>query len=803
MTRRMLIDATHKEETRVAIVAGDNRLEDFDYESASRKQLKGNIYLVKVTRVEPSLQAAFVDFGGNRHGFLPFPEIHPDYYRIPIEDRQELLEEEKRITEEHAAEIDAQAEAEAEEQERRASKKSGKKGDDNDHDEETGRGVQTVGGEDDEAEEEEIIPSQMKINIKRRYKIQEVIKRGQVMLIQINKEERGNKGAAVSTYISLPGRYCVLMPNSPRGGGVSRKVGNMKDRKKLKKILGDLDIPEGMSVILRTAGVERSKAEIKRDLDYLLKLWNDIRELTLQSTAPAMVHEEGNLIKRAVRDLYKRDLDEILVAGEEAYETAKKLMKSLIPSHARRVKLDKEETPLFARYNVEHQIDETYGTTVRLRSGGYLVINPTEALVSIDINSGKATKGRHIEETALKTNLEAAEEIARQLRLRDLGGLVVIDFIDMEENRNNRTVERKLKESMQGDRARIQISRISAFGLLELSRQRLRPSLVESNFMTCPHCAGSAVVRTVESASVMVLRHLEEALLRGKPKDMVVRVTPDVALYLLNQKRARLYDLETRYGINVTIESDHEVASHQDFTLEVIAASGKRLEVQMPQHAPLPPPPQNDRQQGNNNRRGDGDSSSQDEEGGGRKRSRGGRRGGRRRRGGRGRDNAQQQNENGQEENVKEDNNNQPGKEAETAQDTPETTEKPQKKAPARRRKPAAKKAESENTAAEVKDAPESQTADKEAEKAPAEEKPKTAAKAAPKKRAPRKKAAPKQTAAEKKADTEEKATGSNNDNIVVPLEKPEAAAPAKEEAQQGDTPPEKKKKGWWQKLKE
>jgi ribonuclease E len=799
----MLIDATHKEETRVAIVAGDNRLEDFDYESASRKQLKGNIYLVKVTRVEPSLQAAFVDFGGNRHGFLPFPEIHPDYYRIPIEDRQELLEEEKRITEEHAAEIDAQAEAEAEEQERRASKKSGKKGDDNDHDEETGRGVQTVGGEDDEAEEEEIIPSQMKINIKRRYKIQEVIKRGQVMLIQINKEERGNKGAAVSTYISLPGRYCVLMPNSPRGGGVSRKVGNMKDRKKLKKILGDLDIPEGMSVILRTAGVERSKAEIKRDLDYLLKLWNDIRELTLQSTAPAMVHEEGNLIKRAVRDLYKRDLDEILVAGEEAYETAKKLMKSLIPSHARRVKLDKEETPLFARYNVEHQIDETYGTTVRLRSGGYLVINPTEALVSIDINSGKATKGRHIEETALKTNLEAAEEIARQLRLRDLGGLVVIDFIDMEENRNNRTVERKLKESMQGDRARIQISRISAFGLLELSRQRLRPSLVESNFMTCPHCAGSAVVRTVESASVMVLRHLEEALLRGKPKDMVVRVTPDVALYLLNQKRARLYDLETRYGINITIESDHEVASHQDFTLEVIAASGKRLEVQMPQHAPLPPPPQNDRQQGNNNRRGDGDSSSQDEEGGGRKRSRGGRRGGRRRRGGRGRDNAQQQNENGQEENVKEDNNNQPATEAETAQDAPETTEKPQKKAPARRRKPAAKKAESENTAAEVKDAPESQTADKEAEKTPTEEKPKAAAKAAPKKRAPRKKAAPKQAAAEKKADTEEKATGSNNDNIVVPLEKPEAAAPAKEEAQQGDTPPEKKKKGWWQKLKE
>ncbi|TNE29460.1 MAG: ribonuclease E/G [Alphaproteobacteria bacterium] len=807
MTRRMLIDATHKEETRVAIVAGDNRLEDFDYESASRKQLKGNIYLVKVTRVEPSLQAAFVDFGGNRHGFLPFPEIHPDYYRIPIEDRQELLEEEKRITEEHAAEIDAQAEAEAEEQERRASKKSGKKGEDGEHDDEIARGVQIVGGEDDEAEEEDIIPAQMKVNIKRRYKIQEVIKRGQVMLIQINKEERGNKGAAVSTYISLPGRYCVLMPNSPRGGGVSRKVGNMKDRKKLKKILADLDIPEGMSVILRTAGVERSKVEIKRDLDYLLKLWNDIRELTLQSTAPAMVHEEGNLIKRAVRDLYKRDLDEILVAGEEAYETAKKLMKSLIPSHARRVKLDKEETPLFARYNVEHQIDETYSTTVRLRSGGYLVINPTEALVSIDINSGKATKGRHIEETALKTNLEAAEEIARQLRLRDLGGLVVIDFIDMEENRNNRTVERKLKESMQGDRARIQISRISAFGLLELSRQRLRPSLVESNFMPCPHCAGSAVVRTVESASVMVLRHVEEALLRGKPKDMVVCVTPDVALYLLNQKRARLSDLETRYGIHITVESDHSVASHQDFTLEVIAASGKRLEVQMPQHAPLPPP-QNDKQQGASNRRDDGEAA-QDEDGnsgGGRKRSRGGRRGGRRRRGGRGgdrRDN-QQQNENGQEAHSKEENkqdeNQQPAVEAETVtQDTPETAEEPQKKAPSRRRKPAAKKADSEKVEAEVTETPESQTAESDAEKDAKTEKPK----AAPKKRAPRKKAAPKKAAAEKKTDTEEKPSGSNDDNTVVPLEKPEAAAPATGEAGQGDTPPEKKKKGWWQKLKE
>ncbi len=567
MTRRMIIDATHKEETRVAVVE-ENKLEEFDYETTIRKQLKGNIYLVKVTRVEPSLQAAFVDYGGNRHGFLPFSEIHPDYYRIPIEDRQALLEDESRIAKERVIEAEAKADAEAAEKDLKKKKKSADDADDIE-------AVETLDGDDIEVEVEEdaIRPSQLKTNIKRRYKIQEVIKRGQVMLIQINKEERGNKGAAVSSYMSLPGRYCVLMPNSARGGGVSRKVSNISDRKRLKKVLADIGVPEGMSVILRTAGVSRTKVEIKRDLDYLLRLWNDTRELTLKSTAPAIVHEEGNLIKRSIRDLYKKEIEEILIAGEDGYNVAKKFMKTLIPSHARRVKLDKEETPLFSRYKIEEQIDETYCPNVSLPSGGYLVINPTEALISIDINSGKATTGRHIEETAVKTNLEAAEEIARQLRLRDLGGLVVIDFIDMEENKNNRLVERKMRESMQGDRARIQISRISVFGLLELSRQRLRPSLVESNFMICPSCSGNGVVRTVESAAVMILRHIEEELIKINGDDLRVKVSNDVAFYLLNNKRHSIHELENKHKAKVVIEVSLS-SSHQDFLLEKVNASG-------------------------------------------------------------------------------------------------------------------------------------------------------------------------------------------------------------------------------------
>ncbi len=590
MTKKMLIDATHKEETRVAIVE-DTRLEDFDYETNVRKQLKGNIYLVKVTRVEPSLQAAFVDYGGNRHGFLPFPEIHPDYYRIPIEDREALLAEEQRIAKERAAEAEAIADAEAEKEEKKYKNKRKKTVSKNSNDEDINndiedeceidiKNVEIVGGDsDDEVEENAVKPAFLKRNIKRRYKIQEVIKRGQVMLIQINKEERGNKGAAVSTYISLPGRYCVLMPNSSRGGGVSRKVTNYKDRKRLKKILNEIGVPDGMSVILRTAGVSRTKAEIKRDLDYLLRLWNDTRELTLQSTAPALVHEEGNLIKRSIRDLYRREIEEISIAGEAAYKTAKKFMRMLIPSHAKKVKQYKEDIPIFSKYNVERQIDETYCPNVRLKSGGYLVINPTEALISIDINSGKATKGRHIEETALKTNLEAAEEIARQLRLRDLGGLVVIDFIDMEDYKNNRLVERKLREAMQGDRARIQISRISAFGLLELSRQRLRPSLVESNFIVCPHCVGNGVIRTVESAAVMVLRHVEEQLLQSKElNSLCLELSEEVALYLLNQKRRRLRELEEIHNCKITVEIETGT-SHQNFVIYVINSVGGKVKL--------------------------------------------------------------------------------------------------------------------------------------------------------------------------------------------------------------------------------
>lgn len=802
MTKRMLIDATHKEETRVAVVSDDNRLEDFDYESAVFKQLKGNIYLVKVTRVEPSLQAAFVDFGGNRHGFLPFPEIHPDYYRIPVEDRQALLEEERRLGQEHAAEAEALADAEAEEKERKQKKKRGrrKKKDEEvaeeevieadveeTEDDEDDKDVAVVGGADAEVEVEDNVvrPAQMKVNVKRRYKIQEVIKRGQVMLIQINKEERGNKGAAVSSYISLPGRYCVLMPNSSRGGGVSRKVSNMKDRKRLKKILADIDVPEGMSAILRTAGVERSKAEIKRDLDYLLRLWNDIRELTLQSTAPALVHEEGNLIKRAIRDLYKRDIEEILVAGEEGHQTAKKFMKTLIPSHARRVKLDKEDTPLFARYNVERQIDETYGTTVRLRSGGYLVINPTEALVSIDINSGKATKGRHIEETAVKTNIEAAEEIARQLRLRDLGGLVVIDFIDMEENKNNRIVERKLREAMQGDRARIQISRISVFGLLELSRQRLRPSLVESNFSTCPHCAGNAVVRTVESASVMILRHIEEELLRGKGNDLVVTVSSDVALYLLNKKRDRLQELESTYNLKIDIEVKPAV-NNEDFTLEYISQAGKRVTIQIaqgPVHV---------------------DSGSDDQrQGKGRKNNRNRRN---RRRRNNNKDNAEaQDNKNAVSKEQKSDDAESQDQTDNVSEEKSEGGEKNEKKRTRRGRrslkKPEDKKQDDavdnktdDKPEEKEKKKPAAKDSKKDADEKPEKEEKKPAAK---KKRAPRKKAEAKPAddkPVEEKAAKKKSEEPKPEKSKVVELD---VAEPEKD-----DKPPAEKKKGWWQNLK-
>ncbi len=612
MTKRMLIDATHPEETRVAVVSG-NKLDEYDYETSCRKQLKGNIYLVKVTRVEPSLQAAFVDYGGNRHGFLPFPEIHADYYRIPIADRKALIAEELALAEaeaakEAAAEInintdstwddntwDENAEIEVEleldtegndfeepsisvlpeevvrevvtDNQDIDPKLFEKTDEDNQDQEEVSANIEEDNGEKTTKETEVeniggdvIEPPNFRSNRPKKYTIQEVIKRNQIMLIQISKEERGNKGAAVTSYISLPGRYCVLMPNSPRGGGVSRKVSNLKDRQRLRKILNSLEIPDGMSVILRTAGVARTEAEIRRDLEYLLRLWDQIRELTLKSKAPALIYEEGNLTKRAIRDLYKRDIDEVQVAGRAAFNTAKEFMNTLIPGHVKKLKLYHDETvPLFSRYKVEKQIEEIYSTTVHLKSGGYIVINPTEALVSIDVNSGKATKGRHIEETALKTNLESADEIARQLRLRDQGGLVVIDFIDMEEAKNNRIIERRVKEAMQGDRARIQLGRISPFGLMELSRQRLNPSVVETSFETCIHCEGRGVVRTTESASIIILRAIEEEASNNKVAEVNVKISTDVALYIFNNKRGVLHKIEEKYNVKISLDADNSV----------------------------------------------------------------------------------------------------------------------------------------------------------------------------------------------------------------------------------------------------
>ena len=535
MASRMLIDATHAEETRVVVVDG-NTLEEFDFETATRKQLKGNIYLAKVTRVEPSLQAAFVDYGGNRHGFLAFSEIHPDYFQIPISDRKALLKQQK-------AEAEAKAN-EALEQAGRAEEDT-----DEDGDEAVREKAETVSAE----EEDEI---QRRPALHQKYRIQEVIKRRQIILVQVTKEERGTKGAALTTYVSLAGRYCVLMPNATRGGGISRKIQSGEARRRLRAVVSELDIPDGMAVILRTAGQERTKAEIKRDYDYLLRLWDSIREATLKASAPDMIHEEANLIKRSIRDLYRPKSEGILVEGEEGYRTAKAFMKMLMPSRAKEVQPYRDSTPLFHRYQVEGQLDDMHSPTVQLRSGGYVVINPTEALVSIDVNSGRATKERNIEETATKTNLEAADEVARQLRLRDLAGLIVIDFIDMEENRNCRAVERRMREAVRSDRARIQMGRISAFGLLEMSRQRLRPSLLEVSTEVCRHCDGDGRVRSVESLVLHALRAIEEDGIRGRSAAIAVSVPGAVARYLLNQKRAALSEIESRYGMTVTINGD-------------------------------------------------------------------------------------------------------------------------------------------------------------------------------------------------------------------------------------------------------
>ncbi|RWA87368.1 MAG: ribonuclease E/G [Mesorhizobium sp.] len=688
MPNKMLIDASHPEETRVVVVRG-NRIEEFDFESQDKKQLKGNIYLARVTRVEPSLQAAFVEYGGNRHGFLAFSEIHPDYYQIPVADRQALLRAEAQEAED---EDDEEAENGEEQQARdrggrRNRRRGGKNRDRGEHrhtsseneespaepaaleepaaeaagseeaggvtadaspedasdvsdasivaeavevetDQETAEesAAETGGGEaadnedgkpseggptsiaasveadviseavpqadqpeqsgeaasdndrgmledvsashSDEHEVESVgaedaleeIRSRRK-PVRRQYKIQEVIKRRQILLVQVVKEERGNKGAALTTYLSLAGRYSVLMPNTARGGGISRKITNAQDRKRLKEVVTDLDVPQGMGVILRTAGESRTKAEIKRDYEYLMRLWENVRSLTLQSTAPALVYEEGSLIKRSVRDLYNKDIDEILVSGEDGYREAKDFMRMLMPSHAKVVQPYRDTTPIFVRNGIEAQLDRMLQPQVTLKSGGYIIINQTEALVSIDVNSGRSTKEHSIEETALHTNLEAAEEVARQLRLRDLAGLIVIDFIDMEENRNNRAVEKRLKDHLKNDRARIQVGRISHFGLMEMSRQRIRASVLESTMKPCPHCGGTGHVRSDSSVALMVVRAIEEFLLKDSRSHIIVRTPAATALYVLNHKRANLVELEARFGLTITIEADETLGT--------------------------------------------------------------------------------------------------------------------------------------------------------------------------------------------------------------------------------------------------
>lgn len=585
MTMRMLIDARHREETRVAVVKG-NRIEEFDFESAEHKQLKGNIYLAKVTRVEPSLQAAFVDYGGNRHGFLAFSEIHPDYYQIPREDREALLREERAHAEEEAAlraDYDEDEDHHGEDgvevvEATHHEDEEGAEGETADNGDKPGRRGKRGNG-DDAADE----LRRKRMALRRRYKIQDVIKRRQVLLVQVVKEERGNKGAALTTYLSLAGRYCVLMPNTSHGGGISRKISNAADRKRLKSIIAEMNLPSSMGCIVRTAGLQRTKPEIKRDFDYLARLWDEIRENTLKSEAPALIHNDSDLIKRAIRDIYNKDIDEVIVEGEEGYRAAKDFMKLLMPSHARRVKQYADAVSLFQRASVEDQLAAMYNPVVQLKSGGYLVINPTEALVSIDINSGRSTREHGIEQTAVATNLEAAREIARQLRLRDMAGLVVIDFIDMEMNSNIRKVEKAMKEALKDDRARIQVGRISGFGLMEMSRQRLRTGVLEASTRQCPHCEGTGLVRTASSAGLSALRMLEEEAARGRGSLITLRASQEAAFYVLNNKRRELDEIEHRYGVRIAILPDGEVEGAR----MSVEASGPRPE-RVVDYTPLP-----------------------------------------------------------------------------------------------------------------------------------------------------------------------------------------------------------------------
>ncbi|MFY1708853.1 Rne/Rng family ribonuclease [Tritonibacter scottomollicae] len=667
MAKKMLIDATHAEETRVVVVDG-NKVEEFDFESENKRQLAGNIYLAKVTRVEPSLQAAFVDYGGNRHGFLAFSEIHPDYYQIPVADREALMEEERAYAEALRARDEEDDEPKPKKRSRSRSKTRAERskttdvvetrepaasngeisgmetidltdeqvdltdvpeatspmetvaetpveepqqdtaatdasddgdlasdvasaedaddveGDDaaDDKSEDTSKSANAADKDDsiesvaDDDDHEDIRPPRKPRP--KRYKIQEVIKVRQVLLVQVVKEERGNKGAALTTYLSLAGRYCVLMPNTARGGGISRKITNAVDRKKLKEIAAELDVPKGAGLIVRTAGAKRTKAEIKRDYEYLQRMWEQIRELTLKSIAPAKIYEEGDLIKRSIRDLYNREIDEVLVEGERGYRIAKDFMKMIMPSHAKNVKNYQDQMPLFARYQVETYLGGMFNPTVQLKSGGYIVIGVTEALVAIDVNSGRATKEASIEDTALKTNLEAAEEVARQLRLRDLAGLIVIDFIDMDERKNNAAVEKRMKDKLKTDRARIQVGRISGFGLMEMSRQRLRPGMIEATTAPCPHCHGTGLIRSDDSMALSILRQIEEEGTRRRSREVLVKCPVDIANYLMNQKREHIAQIEARYGLSVRIEGDVTLVS-PDFTLEKFKTASRAIPV--------------------------------------------------------------------------------------------------------------------------------------------------------------------------------------------------------------------------------
>lgn len=632
MPKKMLIDATHAEETRVVVVDG-NKVEEFDFESQFKRQLAGNIYLAKVTRVEPSLQAAFVDYGGNRHGFLAFSEIHPDYYQIPVADRQALIAEEKAYAESLKAEDEEDEKPKVRRRRRSSTKAAASEGADavatadvETPEEETSgdiAGMETIDlGEDEEegsspmelvretpvetpaaGEDEDDDQPQVDDAIEsvaeeddtdevrpvrkprpKRYKIQEVVKVRQILLVQVVKEERGNKGAALTTYLSLAGRYCVLMPNTARGGGISRKITNVADRKKLKEIAGEMTVPEGAGLIIRTAGSQRTKAEIKRDYEYLQRMWEQIRELTLKSIAPAKIYEEGDLIKRSIRDLYSKDIDEVIVAGEQGYRTAKDFMKMIMPSHAKNVKYYAEQLPLYARYQVEGYLNGMFNPTVQLPSGGYIVIGITEALVAIDVNSGRATKEGSIEQTALKTNLEAADEVARQLRLRDLAGLIVIDFIDMDERKNNAAVEKRFKDKLKTDRARIQVGRISGFGLMEMSRQRLRPGMLEATTQMCAHCHGTGLLRSDDNVALSILRALEEEGVRGRTKEVLIKAPISIANFLMNGKREHIADVEGRYGMSVRIECDPTLIS-PDYALEKFKTATRVV----PEAAPVVP----------------------------------------------------------------------------------------------------------------------------------------------------------------------------------------------------------------------